>query len=45
MLDFTEGWTWFAAGFGTTVLVALAAVLVVALARRAERSTGGRPVR
>jgi hypothetical protein len=29
MLDFTEGWAWFVAGFGTTAAVAL---LLVALA-------------
>jgi heme/copper-type cytochrome/quinol oxidase subunit 2 len=37
MLDFTEGWAWFVAGIGITLLVFLFLLLMVAFARRSEQ--------
>ena len=34
MLEFSEGWTWFAAGLGTMPLMSPFVVAVVAFARR-----------
>jgi hypothetical protein len=37
MLDFTEGWTWFLAGLGATLLVFLLLLVMVFFARRSEQ--------
>jgi hypothetical protein len=36
MLDFTEGWSWFIAGLGTTLFFVLLLVVFAVFARRAE---------
>ena len=36
MLDFGQGWTWFVAGFSTTLGVTVLLVLAVAFAKRSE---------
>lgn len=36
MLDFTQGWSWFVAGLGTTLFFALLVIVFAAFARKAE---------
>jgi hypothetical protein len=39
VIDFAQGWVWFACGLGATLLTALFVVGVVLVARRAEART------
>jgi len=42
MLDVGEGWTWFVAGLGATLLMILVLLVIVGLARRSEQDARGR---